>query len=415
MLIAACGEPSTVGAEFVSGTSFDVSFSDTITIRASTVIYDSIETNNKNRLLVGAYDDPNFGIIESQAFFQLSLDKTYKLDENNTSYDSLTLCLKYDQYFYYDTLEQMSLSVFRLSQEIELDEEEAALYNTSTVQYLPEGIGSTVITPLPVRRDSFEIRLSDKLGMDLMRFAHLEAEELSNQEKFQDFLKGLLVKLSDFHSPGFVGFSPETKMKLYYRNKEKTPTEQEVLTFTVENSIYFNRIISEREGTLISKLNTLEEPLSSTSTENLLFVQSGSGIATRIELPFLRDLLNLGEDFLFTNVILEFNPVRNAYNDLADIPETLEILQVDENNVAYGVLRSAAVLERDLDFPQNNKYVANISSFVSEQMELDQQNANALLLRIPGDQYFSSTDRILIGDNFHENRMKVLLYHISIK
>lgn len=72
-LVSCTKEPSEIGSNFFEGGSLILSEVDTITIKASTILFDSLATSDATRLLVGAHDDENLGFLSATSFFQVGI------------------------------------------------------------------------------------------------------------------------------------------------------------------------------------------------------------------------------------------------------------------------------------------------------------------------------------------------------
>src|SRR5882762_9272611 len=78
---------SVIGADFFTNKSaFDISYLDSMSLKVSTVLRDSMVTSNTKRLLVGYHQDEKLGTITSQAIFQVGITGAVRLDKSNTQY-----------------------------------------------------------------------------------------------------------------------------------------------------------------------------------------------------------------------------------------------------------------------------------------------------------------------------------------
>jgi hypothetical protein len=138
--IASCGTDTDTG-EFVVGSDYlsinnKVVLIDTMTVEMSTINFDSLVTSSQSRILVGNYDDPIFGKIKSSSYFQLSTD-TYSLctaggsDTDATNYvlDSISMILRYDNYYYGDTTKAQTFNIHRLTQKVKPNIDDNQFYN----------------------------------------------------------------------------------------------------------------------------------------------------------------------------------------------------------------------------------------------------------------------------------------------
>ena len=89
---------------------------DTLTIRASTVLRDSVVTSGSPYLLVGRYTDPVLGTLTARSILRLGVAGGNFRPDPTYQYDSLTLVLKPDAYRYGDTTKTQALfEVHRLT------------------------------------------------------------------------------------------------------------------------------------------------------------------------------------------------------------------------------------------------------------------------------------------------------------
>lgn len=421
-ILISCNDSTELGADFFPDESFEVSIIDTATLELGSVRYDSLPTRQNGRLLMGYHEDENFGKISASAYFQMGLktSDSYFLDAKTTRYDSITLVIKYDGYSIYDTNQIQTLRVHRLLEDIEIPDEDTSFYNTSRLNYEPQPLGELSFYPRPRRGGELEIRLSNSLGTALYNDAITESETLDDQDKFRNFLKGFVIIPDHSKNGSILGFSITSELRLYYRNTARLPATQEKLTFvmtgddnTSSAGIYFNHIESDRKGTVLEKLQIFESPMPSKSTNSEVFIQGGIGIAARLEMPYLRNLIQADDNFLISKAILEFYPIQNNKNENVIIPNALSALWVDKDNQLISSTAFSATLTSDDEFDRDTHYVMDITNFVKTQMNLENYNKNALLLQLASE-YRTSLNQVIIGDAQHPQRIKLKIYLISI-
>ena len=76
LTMISCGTDTDAG-EFVVGSDYlavsnKVILIDTVTVEMSTINFDSLVTSSQSRILIGNYEDPLFGKIKSNSYFQLA-------------------------------------------------------------------------------------------------------------------------------------------------------------------------------------------------------------------------------------------------------------------------------------------------------------------------------------------------------
>lgn len=283
-----CSEESStyaVGDEWINSNT-KVLFFDTLTVASSSFKFDSISVSATPRLLIGAYRDPEFGLVKSKVFTQLS-STVYTID-SDAVYDSIVIILKYDGYVYNDTLQQQQFSVHRVMEEIKPDED--YYYNTTTFNYSNETIGISSFTPRPVQQDYLHIKLDDSFGKEL--YDNLQQKDITNSNELLQEYSGLLIDADDSNT-AILGFSPQSLLRIYYTIPDETDDIEGTLDMPFSTTNSFHNISSNFNNTYFDSIENQTTYLPSTSTNNQTFIQAGTGIATRIDFPYMESLNNI--------------------------------------------------------------------------------------------------------------------------
>jgi len=417
--LMACGEEEfTMGSEFFDGTSFQLNSWDTLTMEFSTVRLDSIITSYPSQLVVGSLSHEVFGEATASSYFQVSPDtSSFVVDPDEVRYDSVTLVLSYNSYYYGDTTQQSTLEVYELSEDISLNDETLDLYNTSSFRTHSDPIGTTVVTPRPFTGDDIEIRLNDELGLRFFEEAEESDNAFNNQSEFLDYFKGLMIKASADNA--VIGFDNTPEIRLYYSDLTQIPAEQRYLSIinTETLELSFSHFDSDFTSSVLNQLPPEgDSALSSTYTNNEAYLQSGAGLALRIEIPHIRKIIEDNPDMLIDEVLLRLKPVNGQYDNDRELIEQLRVYYVDHKNRILGTLNNLMILTLDEEFDLDTYYEMDIKSFVEYQLEEDEYNNNALLITASGDVYNSTVHHLTIGDQHHENfKSEIKLNLIELK
>jgi len=288
LCFTSCSEDSStyaVGDEWINSNT-KVLFFDTLTVASSSFKFDSIPVTATPRLLIGAYRDPEFGLVKSKVFTQLS-STVYTID-SDAVYDSIAIILKYDGYVYNDTLQQQEFRVHRVLEEIKPDED--YYYNTTTFNHSNETIGISSFTPRPVQQDSLHIKLDDSFGKEL--YDNLQQKDITNSNELLQEFRGLLIEADDSNT-AILGFSPQSLLRIYYTIPDETDDIEGSLDMPFSTTNSFHNISSNFSDTYFDAIENQTNYLPSTSTNNQTFIQAGTGIATRIDFPYLESLNNI--------------------------------------------------------------------------------------------------------------------------
>ncbi|QSW90581.1 DUF4270 family protein [Flavobacterium endoglycinae] len=425
-----CGTDTDAG-EFVVGSDYlalsnKVVMIDTVTVEMSTINFDSLVTSSQSRILIGNYDDPIFGKVKSNSYFQLS-GSSYALNNSgsdteavNFVFDSISMILKYDNYYYGDTTQVQKFDIHRLTQKVKPNTDDDSFYNNSTLTYSDESLGTISYKPRPTEKDSINIRMNDALGAAL--FQKIKSREITNFDSFTEYLKGLVLVPSTSNSSSVIGFSTSTsKVRLYY-SKYQADTEDEsyYLDFTVLNTDkQFNSISLDKTGTLIQNLPISSSKLSSAATNKQGFIQSGTGVACRIDFPNIKKLKYISDNGAIVDAKLILKPVNNSYSDKYPLADSLKVYVGDNLNRISGSLQSSSgaavfgILNKKSDeFNENVGYTIPLGNFLQKEMLRSADSRSSLILTLPG--ISKSVNRLVLGDQKHQdNKIQLKIYYLS--
>lgn len=404
LFFSSCDEPEAIGLDLIEENQFDLIFLDTMTVKFSTVLLDSVATSTTNRLMVGHRVDTTFGTITAKAFFQVGLDSLGDYpDEERAVYDRATFTLYYDDYSYYDTTQLQTYTLYPLTDDLEY-QEDGKLYNTSYRDYTASLYDSTKVLgalswyPKPRQHDYIEIPLDDSLGRELFTLAQSQDDIILSENDFQEKYKGFAL-LPALENTAIIGLGTRTQIKVYYVEGG----EEQSLHFTVGNNIYFSQLTQDRSSTLYAPLTQQRNELPGEATENIVYAQGGIGVGMRVEFPYIKTLLTLGNEVDITdaNLILKLN--KGSYSGSTHLPQTLAAYQIDGLNRIMGEYSTTFNLYLDQEFKEESYYLIPVTNFLKAQLDHDENNENALLIVLPEDMMGKTVDRIVSRGNIGDN------------
>lgn len=413
-------EASLVGEDFVELDSKIVQI-DTLSLETSTIRLDSTVTSGSGRLLIGTLDDSEFGDLHSQSFFNLSTND-FTLD-SDAVFDSIALILRYDRYYYGDTLQPQNYRVHEITDEFEpIDEDQTYFYNTSTLNFDEEVLGELSFRAYPYKKDSINITLKHNFGENL--FNNIQNKTVENYDDLEKIFKGITV-VSDNSNNAVLGFKygntsalSSSVIRLYYT----IPDE-----YNIDNDYYmdfyildiFNNITSDDENTPLSPITDEEYILSSDETENQLYIRSGISLNMRVEIPYVRNLSKLEGEGTGLAAILKMFPIHSSYKGEISAVDSLAVIVVDNKNrfikQLIGVNGGPVYATLNYDNEELNNeyyYTADITSFIEETRTSNYLTEYALLFQFPNNN--NTVDKILIYDSsiWKEKKMKIELTYL---
>lgn len=396
---------------------------DTLTVDVSTINFDSLVTSNQSRILIGNYTDPILGKVKSESYLELTPD-TYNLGSSsdtetvNYVFDSIAMILKYDRYYYGDTTKTQTLNIHQLTQKIKPNIDDDSFYNNSTLTHYSNSIGSRTFYPRPIGKDSVNIQMDASFGKNL--FDKLKNNAFTSSDEFNDYFRGIVIKPSTANSSNVVGFTTACVMRMYYKQANSNSEETYTKDFKIADlTKQFNNISLDKTGTIIENLPDSRGKLSSELTNNSAFVQSGTGVACRVDFPFIKQLKYISEKGMIVDAELVIKPIKNSASALFPIKDSLQVYECDNLNRISKILTNSdgsqmlAKLNNTPDeFNENIGYTINIGSFLHQEMKKTYANKSSLILTFPN--ISKGVNRIVLGNQKNaENKLKLKIYYIS--
>lgn len=402
-LLTACSFPSPLGEDIVQSEILDIVFIDTIGIRLSTVLFDSIVTSNKDRHLIGYHQDNEVGAVTSATFTQFTLD-SIQFPDDDARYEYAELVLLHDGYYHYDTSTSFSVNIHSLTEEIELNDE-GYLSNLSEFRYDRDKVlGTTTVEPRPFSDNEITVEINHLFAQALFNAA-IEQDQSDFIDDFQELFPGIVIFPDTTVNGAFLGFSPLSKLVIHYRESG----EDEELVFPL-NGLRFNQIINDRSQTNLDQLSTLKEDLTSVKTGNQAHLHNGIGMAIKVEIPFLREIRSTLQSNFITEANLILRPIKTTYSTQDPLPGTLIFSEVDKLNRVENTLNVAGGLVVDAEFDEDTEYRIQITDFIQEKIDESTLEEHSILVQGSSQTLGISVDQLVVGDRFSEYEAKLELF-----
>lgn len=324
---------------------------DTLTIRSSTVLRDSVVTSTSPYLYVGQYTDPLLGKLTAKSAFRLGLAAPFVPDQTAV-FDSISLILKPDNYRYGDTTKTQALvEVRRLNTGVaytkysfaspgltvmDYDSTKRLNYSASPGNLAPRGRARPNITTL-------RLPLDPAFGQEIM--ARGKAGRLSTQDDLDNYLPGLAITPATDDEAAILRLSatsPDAVMHLYY-HLPTDPTTVLTSDFSlVGGGRHFFQIRANRlvPGTIPKIPRASLQPISSTQTGERTIIEGALGLQTRLEFPYLADLRQYGNNLTITSAQVTAYVPTATLTPFVPAPPALSVYFTDANNHPTGLYRS---------------------------------------------------------------------------
>ena len=389
-------------------------------------IRDTVRSDEVFNGMVGAYQDPVFGLVNAaivgQLIFSANLPVFKNADSNFAVVDSVILSLSYlaDTSFY-GTITPQNFRILELNNRLQLD---SVYYNTTTPEYTLENLidNLTPITPNPY--DSVSINSDDLLTQIKLKpqirikLKNSVGEKIVQQhglptlttDGFLDYFKGLYIGVYPTPIPSGDGMinlidwnSNATRMTIYY-NFPLDTINKSYPFYLSANSARYNFVTHD----FYSAIPSLAEQVSINNPVILngqtdLYMQAGGGTKLILKIPELDNYNSIPN--LAVNKAELILPVKNGSDAIFEKPALLGVLALDENgNELLLPDQFTGTYDEAI-----NAYRINISRFVQQVLYGNFKNYG---LQIVTTNSAITPNRVQINgpDNILENKTKLVLY-----
>lgn len=394
-----------VGEDF-SDSNVRILVIDTFQVEMSTFRFDSLVTSGENRLLIGGYTDPFLGRIKTESYLELG-DFSFDIS-TDAELDSVALILGYDTHYFKDTTQVVDFSVHRLLDDLRPEDE--SFYNISEISYSERSLARRSFIPEPFEEDSLHISLPKAFGQEL--FDLFQDENIQTTEDFLLKFKGLVLRSGDTND-AVVGFrsGSSTVMRFYYFIDGEFGKEEFTYDLPINpNSLdptHFNRVIQDLSNLPLEPILLDQEvEVFPEDVDHKVFIQSGSGIITKIKFPTIKQLYNIPGEGTLLSAILQITPSAGTFSSTETLRDSLSVSVVDRNNRVYrdllinGQFVSGALNTENSEFNEE-VYEIPVAPYLLDKLEEDFEVDDALIL-IPTD-YNTSLDKIVLDAPSAEN------------
>lgn len=410
-------------------------FTDTASIKSSTVLLDSIPTSVGDYLLIGKYNDDRLGTIESEAFFQISMGSVAQWKPaNSLQFDSMVLTMYRTNYYEGDTTAAQTFEVREIDEVFQsysidpfwVDHKhfsslttDFAYYNTTKLNVKGGApLGTFELKKRRSKLDSVTVRLDQSVGQKWLQEAlKLTGSPFNSNNDFLKFFRGICIR-SATGGGSIIGLSTNDKIFLryyYHELSNGTKVGKHInFIFGKDINIKFNHVTADRSS-LTSGLKdlTLEKnEISSEKTNGETYVQSGVGLVTKVYFPHLKDFLNLPNLLQVTDAKLVFRPVKGTFDKTHPLPPKMVLFRTDRTNFPRSLVGAdyssaasvqIASIEFDSQFGTNSGYTFSITQYIKSILNSKGGDARdeAFMLSTPVTELEGMASRACIGGADH--------------
>ncbi len=317
--LTSCDESSVVGLDVQPPNDLlNVDYQDTTTIYTITQKGDSLITDESlittGLGLIGKYIDPVFGTSSASMYTQVRLPSNIAATTFGTLpiCDSIILSLVYEGTAYgKKDRKQQKLNVYQVAQSMSTA---STYYSNSTLSknsvdltaadgylFYPRLLDSMTTTTIAgdiKLKPQLRVLLDNSFGQLLLN--NQSTGNLATDADFQSFFNGIYITTENTTTlPGegnILHFKMgESKITLYYHNSNATNNDTLSYDFSLGSVARFNHFEHDYSSALIDPLLNGQINVATPPTQNgTVFVQSMSGVRTKIKFPYLMNWVSEG-------------------------------------------------------------------------------------------------------------------------
>ena len=218
------------------------------------------------------------------------------------------------------------------------------------------------------------------------------------------------------------------KMRLYYSDTEYTeagvakfhdfPVNKKAVNFSNYSSDFNSNEFIQKIGLI----QELEEDVASTETDNLSFIQGGTGLITKVQIPHIEKLNEMGLAGGILKAELVFSPQENSYDeDFYPLPfSNFELYTTDrKNKFNSAVLDSrtnnivTSTYVTNYKYLDESYYMFDLTDYVNQILLNGQEYDDALLISIPPSIIGNSMERLIIdNDKKSDTRIELKITYV---
>lgn len=409
---------------------------DTVTIRASTVLRDSVVTSNSDNLLVGRYTDPQLGTLTAKSFFQVGLTDVFHPDASFV-YDSTTLVLHKaattgaDSYIYGDTTKTQALfEVHPLidpisTTKVSFASPKLTRINYDSTSFLNKGRTAAFVPRGRVRptQATFRLPIDDTFGRKLLLAG--QTGQITGQDQLDNLLPGLALTPAPGDDAAIVRLSAsasDAALLLFYHDPTN-PTVVLTSTFSLASANrHFYQVKAGRSTAAIKNLPTTSlQAVSSSQTGMATVVEGALGLQTRLEFPYLTDLQQFGANLTVTSARITALVPPVTLSTYVPVPPNLSLFITDANNHPLGLYVNGTTIAAE------GTYQSGISTQTgviqgSYTWSVDRYIQGVINRTLPNNGFLISSaspalpNRVILGGPRNTtNKLALRIYFITVK
>ncbi len=420
-VFSSCTKKDEIGKEIVElpGDKLGVGFVDTITIRTFSQRVDSFATSQLKYNMLGSYYDDVMGTTTTGFYTQIRMPSNDLEFGNNVVCDSVVLTLEYAYLYGEDTLDPQTIKIYELNEDMYRD---SAYYSNKVFAVKTPEIGNNPNVIFNLRDSLYEgenkvhahlrLKIDNSFGEKILDKSG--SSELSNNENFTKFIKGIYVSAEKKNSGGaIVGIqllSSFSRLAIFYHNDEDTTIANFIINENTSRvQVYDHDDYTNASGPFISQVINKD----STLGEQNVYLQPMAGVKTYIDFPYLLDYVKNGPVALNkAELLLNVDGLLEDYDGAP--PKIALVKKTFDNKLVYPVDLTEGDVYYGGVYDENKKqYYFTLTRHIQSIMNGEEKDYGMYIL-IEGSGI--SPKRVVFGgpNNPFGSKMRLRMYYTKV-
>ena len=427
IFFAACKDDLDKIGDFDSQGKFQVFYKE-FTVPSTTVLFDSLRTDQTGRYLIGKYEDPIFGVVESTPYMAFrttegiaNINTVYEgegtdVDTIDVILDSVVFQTKLDRYHYGidgETDDEFNVSIHKINETIIGDWYN---FNETTYDYSTSPLGSFTVSYNTAKLDSlsssadsvfvFSTKLDDSYLVDLKQAIQnatrpdKDGYDSTRADEVNQYIHGFALK-SEANAKDVLGLRVGSTALLMYYHLENEPDEVKFFPWSFDQLDNFNSIKVDRSG---STLDGIQQDAPN-EFDGYRYLQAGTGVMISLELQAVLAELGQEDNLIVNSAELRFEDVIDGgiYTNpsgfsFININDNFDRSPVNINGNKVGLLYNDNREAYTFTFDSDSSYYRGLPRMYLQDL-YDNNVTNTNLMVIPSASGYSLERFSINGDN----------------
>jgi hypothetical protein len=405
MLIFSCQTESDLGIGILPEEDIlNAELTDTLSIEVYTASSDTIVTSGTTIFLLGEYIDPIFGYSRASFVTQFETDDNPDFQDGVTyTADSAILVLGVDTAeteYYGDISVDHNFRIFQINNDLPLYLDSTYYSDHDPSLFTSGNLVADEIQRVSAYADSVVIHLSQDFADQF-----IIDDIYDNDTTFREAFNGFYIESECMNDNGSIikYYSDKTYIRVYY-SQAGTKDEPDYVTFESDGSysLRFNMYEHDYSGTAFE--NSIDNE---SMQDSVAYIQSMSGVRTKIYIPHLEDLKSFGEFAIYrAELVIKTAPSEYTQDETYPVASEMTLVGYSPDEEYYLLPEySAGSTYYGVEY-EEGEYRFEIGSYITRILNDETEN-NGLWLFIPaGKSYF---ERSVITTGIHSDRIKLYI------